>query len=204
MSTWSGPAGVALARDPFDHERYLLRRTFFQVLGASFRILDPAGNLAFFSRQKAFKLKEDIRVYADEEGRRELLVISARSALDLGATYDVKDARNGEKVGALRRRALRSVLRDEWTFLDRGDGELGTIREDSLALALLRRFLTNLVPQTFAGEIGGAQVLRFAQHFNPFVQKIDLDFSMDREKRLDRRLGIAAGILLCAIEGRQR
>jgi hypothetical protein len=30
-----------------------------------------------------------------------------------------------------------------------------------------------------------------------------LDFSMDINKRLDRRLGIAAGILLAAIEGRQ-
>lgn len=69
--------------------------------------------------------------------------------------------------------------------------------------ALLRRLLTNLVPQTFEGEVGGAPVLRFRQHFNPFVQKIDLDFSMDREKHLDRRLGIAAAILLCTIEGRQ-
>jgi hypothetical protein len=30
-----------------------------------------------------------------------------------------------------------------------------------------------------------------------------LDFSPDPQRRLDRRLGIAAGVLLCAIEGKQ-
>jgi hypothetical protein len=32
---------------------------------------------------------------------------------------------------------------------------------------------------------------------------LNLDFTMDTAQQLDRRLGIAAGILLAAIEGRQ-
>ena len=43
----------------------------------------------------------------------------------------------------------------------------------------------------------------FKQNFNPFVLKIKLDYSMDRNRLLDRRLGIAGAVLLCAIEGRQ-
>jgi hypothetical protein len=46
-------------------------------------------------------------------------------------------------------------------------------------------------------------VLTFQQNFNPFLAKIDLDFSSDVNGLLDRRLGIAAAILLCAIEGKQ-
>lgn len=204
MSSSLGPSSSgSLALDPFGHPTYLLRRTFFRFLGASFRIFDPVGRLAFYSKQKAFRLKEDIRVYADEEMGRELLTIGARQVLDIGATYDVRDARTGEKVGALRRRGLRSFVRDEWTILGDGDRELGTIQEDSLGLALLRRLLTNLVPQSFHGHVGGEPVLHFRQHFNPFVQKLDLDFSSDRVRRLDRRLGIAAAILICTIEGRQ-
>jgi len=33
--------------------------------------------------------------------------------------------------------------------------------------------------------------------------KINIDFSMDSFNTYDRRLGIAAGLLLCAIEGKQ-
>lgn len=49
----------------------------------------------------------------------------------------------------------------------------------------------------------GKQVCIFKQNFNPFVMKINLDYSLDGEGLLDRRLGIAAAILLCAIEGKQ-
>jgi hypothetical protein len=41
------------------------------------------------------------------------------------------------------------------------------------------------------------------QNFNPFVTKINANFSEDTRGLLDRRLGLAAGILLCAIEGKQ-
>ena len=51
--------------------------------------------------------------------------------------------------------------------------------------------------------IGGTSVAEFKQNFNPFVTKLTLDFSPDRHQKLDRRLGIAAGVLLCAIEGKQ-
>ncbi|RKH59240.1 hypothetical protein D7X96_35685 [Corallococcus interemptor] len=108
-----------------------------------------------------------------------------------------------ERGGALRRKALSSILRDTWLILDVDGNEVGKVEEDSMLLALVRRFLTNLLPQTFTGTLGGEQVLSFRQHFNPFIQKIDLDFSMDTQRRLDRRLGIAAAVLLCAIEGRQ-
>lgn len=96
------------------------------------------------------------------------------------------------------------MLRDEWVIMDTADNDVGMIQEDNLGLALLRRFLTNLVPQTFHGEIGASQVFKFKQHFNPFVQKITLDFTPDVTKKLDRRIGIAAAILMSAIEGRQQ
>ena len=34
--------------------------------------------------------------------------------------------------------------------------------------------------------------------------KIELDFSMDEKGLLDRRLGIAAAVLMCAIEQKQK
>ncbi|NTX06858.1 hypothetical protein HUA74_17490 [Myxococcus sp. CA051A] len=196
------PSSLAAGR--FGQTRYMIRRKFFKLFGGAFHIYDEVGNLAFYSKMKAFKLKEDLRIYGDEEMREELLTIKARGILDFGMTYDVTDAATGERVGALRRKGLRSILRDQWLVLDANDQETGKIEEDSMMLALVRRFLTNLVPQSFSGKLGETKVLAFHQRFNPFIQKIDLDFSMDDRNLLDRRLGIAAAVLMCAIEGRQQ
>ena len=83
--------------------QYLLRKQMLKLFGATFRIYDQAGNLSFFVQQKAFKLKEDIRVYADEGKTTEMLVIQARQIIDFNAAYDVVDSLTGEKVGALKR-----------------------------------------------------------------------------------------------------
>jgi len=41
------------------------------------------------------------------------------------------------------------------------------------------------------------------QRFNLFRYELDLDFSMDSARRLDRRIGLAAATLLAIIEGKQ-
>jgi len=187
----------------FQHNQYLVRRKVFTIAGAKFHVFDPAGNLVFFSKMKAFKLREDIRLYGDESMNRELLLIKARQIIDFSAAYDVFDAATREKVGVFKRKGLKSILRDEWFIMDAGDREIGVIREDSLLKSLLRRFLTNLIPQTYHAEIQGTTVCIYKQNFNPFVLKLSVDFSMDTRSLFDRRLGIAGAILLGAIEGRQ-
>ncbi len=188
---------------PFAASRFLARRKVFSFLGAKFHLYDESGALIAFVRQKAFKLKEDIRVYTDEQASRELLLIRARQVIDFAAAYDVVDPATGQKIGALKRKGWKSILIDEWLVLDATDREIGSIKEDSALMAMLRRFLSNLIPQTFQVTIGGAKVGEIKQAFNPFVLKHRVDFGADVEGRLDRRLGLAAVILLLAIEGRQ-
>jgi hypothetical protein len=189
----------------FEHNNYLIRRKVFKLFGAAFHVYDPADQVVLFASMKAFKLKEDIRLYDNEEMHAELLLIQARRVLDISAEYDVTDSQTGEKVGVLKRKGLKSMVRDEWIVMDPKDQPIGTIKEDSTAMALIRRFIpfANLIPQEYAGEIGGAPVCTFKQNFNPFVMKISLDFSADVNRLLDRRLGLAAAVLLCAIEGKQ-
>src|SRR5215204_568014 len=90
---------------PFTHRTYIVRRKFFKFFGAAFYLLDQEGRVIGYSSQKAFKLKEDIRVYTDESMSEELLVIQARNIIDFGATYDVTDpAKKGRSVGSYRRK----------------------------------------------------------------------------------------------------
>jgi hypothetical protein len=192
-----------MASDRFSHSMYLVRKRILTVVGGKFEIFDPAGNVALFSKQAAFKLKEDIRLFTDESMTTELLSIKARTILDFSAAYDVVDTATGHKVGALKRKGWKSMFRDQWIIMDVYDNEIGSIQEENAFLAFLRRFVTNLIPQSYLVEIGGSFVAEFKQNFNPFVTKLTLDFSHDTQFRFDRRLGIAAGVLLCAIEGKQ-
>lgn len=187
----------------FQGNQYLLKRQVFALTG-KFRVFDTAGKLLLFSEQKMFKLREDIRVYADEAKTQEVLAIKARQIVDFSAAYDVIDSATGQKVGAMRRKGLKSILRDEWEVLDVNDNVRGVLVEDSMGLALLRRFLTNLVPQNYDMLFGETRVGDYKQNFNPFTYELNIDFSMDTAGQVDRRLGIAAGILLAAVEGRQQ
>ena len=168
----------------YDRSIYLIRKKIFKLAGAAFHVYDEAENLLLYSKQKAFKLKEDIRLFEGEAMTEELLNIQARKVIDFSSAYDVFDSKTGEKVGAFQRKGMKSLLKDEWIIMDNTDREIGLIKEDSMAMALVRRFLTNLLPQTYIVEINGRQVGTFKQNFNPFVLKITADFTQDTEKPL--------------------
>lgn len=190
----------------FRHSTYTIRRKFLKLLGAAFYVDDPSGQVVLFAELKAFKLKEDIRLYTGEDKSVEVLRIGARSIIDFSATYDVFDSATNQQIGALKRQGLKSIARDAWTILDSQGREIGKIEEDSLFLALLRRFIEYVsffLPQKYSITVGNQNAGTLSQSKNPFWIKIAADFTPDTAGVLDRRLALAAGILMSAIEGKQ-
>jgi hypothetical protein len=185
----------------FTQPRYIVKRQTFAMTG-KVRFFTPSNKLALYSEQKMFKLKEDIRGYADEGKTKELLVVKARSIVDFSAAYDVWDSEEQTKVGALRRKGLQSIMRDEWEVLDPNDQPIAQLVEDSMGMAMLRRFLSGLIPQNYDILMGGQRVVDLQQPFNPFRYELNLDFRANKD-RLDPRLGFAAALLLAIVEGRQ-
>jgi len=191
--------------DPlFSHNRYLLKRQVLALTG-KVRVYTPTGQLGLYSEQKMLKLREDIRVYADENKQRELLWIQARQIIDFSAAYDVVDQTSGMKVGALRRKGWSSIMRDTWEILNPLDQVIGIVQEDSAGRAFLRRFLLgSLLPQRYEVQMAERQaVARFEQRFNLFRYELEIDFALD-PTGLDHRIGLAMGILLAIIEGKQQ
>jgi uncharacterized protein YxjI len=187
----------------FMHNYYLFRKKVFKIFGGAFHAYDENGMVILYSRQKAFKLREDFRVYTDERQMDELLTIKTPQILDIGATYNVMDATTGQAVGSIRRKFLKSIVKDEWTFLSSDGNEIGTLAESSILAALASRFI-NLIPQTYTiTSADGRTIAEIKQHFNPFVLKYSMSIFAS-EVPIDRRLLISAGILLAAIEGRQQ
>lgn len=190
----------------FAGKQFVIRQKVwsFTLATQKFYIDDSTGSTVGFFARKVLKLKDDIRVFADETMTRELLQIKARSILDFSVAFDVIDSLTGERVGGIKRRGWKSIVKDEWILMDAVDNEIGKIREDSPLLAAVRRLVTNIIPQSYHISIGGDKVGQAKQNWNIFAPKLALDFSADYVDRLDRRLGIAAGVLLIAVEGRQR
>jgi uncharacterized protein YxjI len=187
----------------FQYDRYLLKRQVLALTG-KFRIYTDGGQLVLYSQQKMFKLKEDIRVYVDEDMSQELLYIQARQIIDFSAAYDVWDSTSGSRVGILKRKGLRSMMRDEWIVLDSDESLFGVLIEDSLGQAMLRRLvLGSLLPQNYDLLVNQERVADFRQRFNLLRYELEIDISRGSNVQVDPRLGIAAAILLATIEGRQ-
>ncbi len=186
----------------FQFNHYLLKRQVFALTG-KLRFYDPNGNVVLFCEQRMFKLREDIRIFTDETKTQEVLAIKARQIIDFSASYDVFDSSSNQKVGVLRRKGLRSILRDEWEVLDANDNLIGQLFEDSMGLAMLRRFVLGAwLPQDYDLTIGNVRAVDIKQQFNIFRYELNVHFAED-PSLIDRRLGLAAATLLAIIEGRQ-
>lgn len=187
-------------------ERYVLRRKVLALTGNSFHVYASDGSLAAFCRQKAFRLREDIRVYTDEDRRSELLTLRARSIIDFGATYDVS-LPTGERLGSFRRKGMKSTfVRDEWKVFDERDREIARLREAG-DWALARRWIdwiAFLVPQRYELRTieGDRLIATFRQRFNLIVLTLGIEIHEDHEI-LDDLFVLATACLLGAIEGRQ-
>ena len=192
--------------DTFNRDTYFAKMKFFKLFGNTIRIFDETKtNMLLYVKQKAFKLKEDITMFADEAQTRPVIKINARNILDFSAAYDVTDVATGEKIGVLRRKGMMSsFVMDAWEILDKNDAVIGSIKEESMLLARVRRYLANIIPQKFLIAIGETPVGHAKQTWNPFLPQMKVDFTADTAKKLDRRLGLAAVVLLQVIEGKQR
>jgi hypothetical protein len=205
-SSTGSPSNIGAVPTQLAGTRFVLRRKILKLIGSAFYVHDANDAVVLYADQKAFKLKEDIRVYSGEDKTVEVLRIAARSIMDFSAAYDVYDSASNQKLGVLRRKGMKSIMRDEWQILDAQDREMGLIQEDSTVLALIRRFVefaALLVPQKYSISIGNREVGQLTHVLNPLSSKIEADFSADANGVLDRRLALAAGILMCAIEGKQ-
>jgi uncharacterized protein YxjI len=189
----------------YQHDQFMARRQVFRLFGAGFTLTSLDGGLLASSEQKAFRLKEDIRVN-DGAGGPEILRIAADRIIDFSAAYQVFDSQTNEHIGTLRRKGWSSLFRDSWEILDADGVVRGKVTEDSPWKAAVRRMIdlaSLFLPQTFHIEVDGRIVGTMQQNFNFFAQKYHVNLTHDTDGILPRPLAVATVILLLAIEGRQ-
>ncbi len=188
-----------LAAGPFAHPTYTVKQPFWSFLGRKFHVFAPDGSPVAFVKHPILKLRQEFTIFTDESESRPLLVIRARQVIGFNIAHDVVDAPSGQKVGTIRSRGLKSILRDTWDLLDHNDQPVGLVQEDGAAL--LRRFFPLLTGKWHI-ELQGQEVAKIKQIFRFFVKEFTLDLSMN-QNRIDARFAIACAVLALMAESRR-
>jgi hypothetical protein len=90
-------------------------------------VTDSTGRLIFYVKQKAFKLKEAVTVFADEGQTQPLYMINADRVLDFSARYRFTDGR-GAELGSVKRQGMKSIWRSRYDIME-GEQVVMTIQE---------------------------------------------------------------------------
>jgi uncharacterized protein YxjI len=99
------------------------------ALAPQVSVTDAGGQQVFYVKQKLFKLKEAVNVYADAALTRLLYTINADRILDFSAQYHFTDTR-GATLGSVKRDGVRSLWRARYNILN-GSAPNVTIREEN-------------------------------------------------------------------------
>jgi hypothetical protein len=199
--------------DLSQYKQLEFRRKFWRIFGAEINIVDPvSGQMVGFIEMKAWKLREDIRIYTDRSKTQEILSIRARNIIDFGATYDVYDSATGQALFYLRRKGLKSAfVRDHWDIFTSQDQPYGSVQETSGGLALLRRYIGVIfgdlgelvfafVAQTYqVKDTTGNVAAELTHRKNPLVVKFGYD-TTNQTASLDWRVDMATVALLSIID----
>jgi uncharacterized protein YxjI len=127
----------------------------FKILAIASQVYvtEPGGNVVFYVKQKAFKLKEDITVFADEAQSRPLFHIKADRIIDFSANYHFTAA-NGQPVGSIKRQGMKSLWKAHYDVAGPDGSTMLTISEENPWVKVLDAVLSEVpVVGMFVGYV---------------------------------------------------
>ncbi len=164
--------------------------------------------LLAFVEQKRFNLREEITAWATPEKGAVVFTLKAEKVLDIHGKFLVT-APDGALIGYLRKVLGKSLLRSTWEVCDPADKVLLTVRETNAAVAVIRRVggllpiigdILQYLPYNFEFIREGARVGYYNRQWG---WRDNYDIALEPVAAdVDRRLVMALGIALDALQGR--
>ena len=167
------------------------------ALAPQISVTDASGNLVFYVKQKLFKLKESVTVFADAQQTRPVYTMNADRVLDFSARYNFSD-QQGFSLGAVKRQGMKSLWKARYDILD-GDTVVMTIQEENPWVKVMDAFFTQIPivgmfsgyvfhPAYLVSRMDGTVVLRVQKQPAFFEGKFTIEkqaeFSDAEEKRM--------------------
>ena len=165
------------------------------------------GQPVAFVRQKKLSIREDIRFFADESQTDELFRMKARQVFDVRGRYDVTSP-EGERIGTLEKVLGISFIRSTWRVYDANEQQVALAQEKSIHVALFRRLIDFVPYGEFAPVVFQFTILMDAREVGELRRPLGvrdrytLTLGGDPDRRLDRRVAVALGIALDALQSR--
>jgi hypothetical protein len=165
------------------------------------------GEPVAFVRQKKLSIREDIRFFADESQTDELFRLKARQVFDVRGRYDVTSP-EGERIGTLEKVLGISFIRSTWRVYDANEQQLALAQEKSIHVALFRRLIDFVPYGEFAPIVFQFTILMDGREVGELRRPLGvrdrytLTLGGDPDRRLDRRVAVALGIALDALQSR--
>jgi hypothetical protein len=157
----------------------------------------------FFVVSMSARPLRHVTVFRDDSRREVLLrVLQDQRIAVFARTYTVATA-TGLMLARLRKEYIHNVFRKRWYVETPAGQRTAMAIEDSIVLSLLRRVLgslfgllrTNFILVHLDAGAGGAVFGEFNRKFT-ILDRYVLDLTGDPEQSLDRRVGLALGVML--------
>ncbi len=195
--------------DPIDFKEYAFPLSFqFKIgtLANDFVAKDANGATIAYVRQKMFKFKEAIMVYAKEDKKDLLYKINADRILDWSANYAFTD-QNGDNLGRVGRKGMRSLWKASYEIYDNDNqieykiGELNPWAKVGDALLCEIPLLGALTGYLFNPKYGltspdGELVAKMSKDPSFFGRKFTLEKLGDLEQGDSTRMILALMMML--------
>ena len=192
---------------------YPLTLTFkILALHPQVTVTDATGALILYVKQQAFRLKEEVGIFADREQTLPLYTVRADRMIDFNAFYHISDAQ-GHALGGVRREGLRSLWKSRYDVFDAHEAHVLDIQEDNPWIKVLDSTLGELPvlnvltgylfhPSYTASRLDGTPVLQLTKQpafwEGKFLMDRLVDMAPDEEVR-----GILSFLMMILLERRR-
>lgn len=166
-------------------------------IGGKYRVLNPQNTPVLYVEYKTKWSKPftTYHVYTDDKKGQELLLIQDGESQELSDYCDVTDPATGEKIGGIHA-DWKHWFEDGWRIVDAAGGTVGLLREKSAGRGLLHELTDGTLPQIVYIMMDDQPVAELKQKSVMVGHHLLVDFSLDTSSKLDRRLGLAAAIMV--------
>lgn len=113
------------------------------ALASQIYVRDANGQLLGYVKQKLFKLKEDINVFADEAQTQHQFNIKADRIIDFSANYRFSDS-SGRHLGNIKRQGMRSIWKASYDIFNASGQQVLKIHEESAWVKVLDALIGEL------------------------------------------------------------
>lgn len=155
-------------------------------LANDFTATDATGNVVAYVRQKLWKFKEEVNIYADDSKSKVNYTIKADRWLDFSAAYVFSDA-EGRKIGKVARKGWKSIWKAEYQLIDQFEKAQYFIREENAWVKVFDSLLGEVpVLGIFTGYLFNPAYLVTNKDNEPIVRLRKLPSFFGRNFQVDK------------------